>query len=218
MDTPPILVCQTFCYVLLPTRVPSGVLSACDRLTGAAGDGIIGQPMRGAFFAVSIMLGSSIVAGQNPKGQPVDALLKRLFPEASSFSPRLGVPPHFKAYGPPTDAQAPVVGVAFWTTELEPLERGYDGPIKILVGMDLQGVLAGVVVVDHSEPYGYFSVDPAGFAAQFTRKNIRDPFKVGSDVDAVSKATITIGSASRAIRNSARRIARQVLSSGPGTP
>ena len=42
-----------------------------------------------------------------------------------------------------------LAGLAFWTTELDPLERGYDGPIKILVGMDTAGVLAGVLVVDH---------------------------------------------------------------------
>jgi transcriptional regulator of nitric oxide reductase len=175
--------------------------------------------MKVVLFAASLFLGSGLVLGQASKGQPVEVLLKRLFPEASGFSPRQGTPPHFKAYGAAANGtQPPVVGLAFWTTELEPLERGYDGPIKMIVGMDLQGVLTGVVVVDHSEPYGYFSVDPPGFAAQFARKNIRDPFKVGSDVDAVSRASITIGSASRAIRNSARRIARQLLSPAPSAP
>ena len=48
---------------------------------------------------------------------------------------------------------------AFWTTELEPFERAYDGPIKILVGMDTKGVLTGVIVTEHHEPYGNFSVD-----------------------------------------------------------
>ena len=104
-----------------------------------------------------------------------------------------------------------LAGVAFWTTELDPLERGYDGPIKILVGLDLSGVLAGIVVADHHEPYGYFSVDLPEFAAQFTGKSIRDPFRVGADVDAVSRATMTVGSAARAVRNSARRVAAQLL-------
>jgi NosR/NirI family nitrous oxide reductase transcriptional regulator len=105
-----------------------------------------------------------------------------------------------------------LAGVAFWTTELDPLERGYDGPIKILVGLEPSGVLAGVVVADHHEPYGYFSVDLPEFAAQFKGKSIRDPFRVGVDVDAVSRATMTVGSAARAVRNSARRVATQVLS------
>ena len=172
--------------------------------------------MKAVIYVVSLLLGTGVVLGQGSKAGPVEAQLKRLFPAASGFSPKLGTPPHFKAYGAATNGtQGPVVGVAFWTTELEPLERGYDGPIKILVGMDLQGVLAGVVVVDHNEPYGYFSVDPPGFAAQFTAKSIRDPFKVGSDVDAISRASITVGSAARAIRNSARRVARQLLTPTP---
>src|ERR1043166_9561189 len=104
-----------------------------------------------------------------------------------------------------------LLGLAFWTTELQPLERAYDGPIKILVGMDTKGILTGIIVVEHHEPYGNFSVDTAGFAAQFRGKNIRDAFKVGVDVDAISRATISVTSSSRAIRNSARLAARQLL-------
>jgi len=43
--------------------------------------------------------------------------------------------------------------------------------------MDTKGILTGIVVVEHHEPYGNFSVDTAGFAAQFRGKNIRDAFK-----------------------------------------
>ena len=75
----------------------------------------------------------------------------------------------------------------------------------------LETRLAGVVVAAHNEPYGDFSVDRPEFAAQFKGKNIRDPFRVGADIDAVSRATITITSAARAIRISARRMATQLL-------
>jgi transcriptional regulator of nitric oxide reductase len=78
----------------------------------------------------------------------------------------------------------------------------------MLVGMDLKGILTGIIVVEHHEPYGDFSIDPPEFANQFRGKNILDAFKVGSDVDAVSRATISVTSATRAIRNSSRRIAR----------
>src|ERR1700752_3574718 len=91
------------------------------------------------------------------------------------------------------------------------MERGYAGPIKMLVGMDTKGILSGIVVVDNHQPYGYFSGEAPEFAAQFAGKNIRDPFKVGADIDAVSRASITITSATRAVRNSARRVARQLL-------
>ena len=143
---------------------------------------------------------------QAPVDQKLQTNLKRLFPSATSFTPKGGDPPHFKAF----NGQS-LLGLAFWTTELQPLERAYDGPIKILVGMDTKGILTGIIVVEHHEPYGNFSVDTAGFAAQFRGKNVRDAFKVGVDVDAISRATISVASSSRAIRNSARLAARQLL-------
>jgi NosR/NirI family nitrous oxide reductase transcriptional regulator len=138
---------------------------------------------------------------------PVDPRLARLFPAAAAFSPKEGDPPHYKAF---TSAKT-VLGYAFWTTELVPLERGYGGPIAMLVGMDATGKLTGVLVLEHHEPYGDFSIDRPEFAAQFRGKDVRDPFKLGDDIDAVSRATITMSSAVRAIRNSSRRMARQFL-------
>jgi NosR/NirI family transcriptional regulator, nitrous oxide reductase regulator len=155
-----------------------------------------------------IVGGGGILASQSAVDPRLQAGLVSLFPAATGFSAKEGDPPHFKAF---TGDARTVMGYAFWTTELEPLERGYDGPIKMLVGLDTGGVLTGVVVVDHHEPYGSFSVEPPEFAAQFKGKRIGDPFKVGGDVDAVSRATITITSATRAIRNSARRVARQLI-------
>jgi NosR/NirI family transcriptional regulator, nitrous oxide reductase regulator len=144
--------------------------------------------------------------------------LQQLFPSATSISPKELAPPHFKVFSRgPLDRDA-VTGVAFLTTDIEPLERGYDGPITMLVGMDMTGRLTGVIVLQHHEPYGNFSIEPAEFAAQFVGKNIRDPFRVGEDIDAVSRASITMASASRAIRNSARRVARALLPPPPQQP
>ena len=166
--------------------------------------------MRYSASIVVALVAVAVLAAQAPMDPKLQNNLKRLFPAATSFSPKGGDPPHFKAFSGQT-----LLGLAFWTTELQPLERAYDGPIKILVGMDTKGILTGVVVVEHHEPYGNFSVDTAGFAAQFRGKSIRDAFKVGVDVDAVSRATISITSSSRAIRNSARLAARQLLPPPP---
>jgi len=168
--------------------------------------------MRAMLRIGSMLLGASVVvAGQSSLDGRTEVALERLFPTATTFSPKQSSPPHFKALRTDASGQQTLLGIAFWTTEIEPLERGYDGPIKILVGMNLQGILTGVVVAEHHEPYGYFSVDRNQFAAQFVGKDIRDPFQVGADVDAVSRASISIASATRAIRNSARRVARQLL-------
>jgi len=164
--------------------------------------------------AVLIGVLTIVIAGQthlaiDPK---LPGLVRRLFPAAKGISDKAIDPPHYKIYAsdPLADPDA-FTGLAFWTTEVEPIERGYDGPIKILVGMDTKGILTGIIVAQHHEPYGDFSIDPPQFAAQFVGKSIRDPFKVGVDIDAVSRATITINSAVRAIRTSARRVAVRVL-------
>ena len=162
--------------------------------------------MRHSLAVAFALVAVAVLSAQAPMDSRLEGNLKKLFPGATAFSPKAGDPPHFKAM----NGQA-LLGLAFWTTELQPLERAYDGPIKILVGMDTKGILTGIVVVEHHEPYGNFSVDTAGFAAQFRGKNIRDAFKVGVDVDAISRATISVTSSSRAIRNSARLAARQLL-------
>lgn len=140
------------------------------------------------------------------------AQLQRIFPAAAQFSAKSGSPPTFRALAPGASGQEPeVIGYVYWTTELEPLERAFDGPVKMLVGMDTKGAIAGVIVTEHREPYGYFSVDLPDWPKQFEGKSVRDPFKYGDDVDAISRATITVTSASRAIRNSSRRVARAYL-------
>jgi transcriptional regulator of nitric oxide reductase len=140
--------------------------------------------------------------------------LKRLFPKAAAFSPLEGEPLHFTAYAvdPKTSPTATPLGFAFWTTDMVPREGGYHGPIHVLVGLDMTGIITGVVVDYDAEPYGYFSVEPKKFADQFAGKSIRDPFRVGGDVAAVSRATISINSATRAIRDGSRMVARALLS------
>ena len=157
--------------------------------------------------------GSVLVHGQPTEAQL--ARLKQLFPSATSFSPKGGEPPHVKVYGGPKSDT--LIGYAFWTTEVSPLERGYGGPIVMLVGIDTKGILSGLIVTEHHEPYGDFSIDRPAFSAQFRGKDVRDPFKLGGDIDAVSRATITMSSASRAIRGAVRRAARMLLTAPPAT-
>lgn len=159
----------------------------------------------------------AVAIGQAMAKASLEEQLRYLFPEAASFSDKQGSPPHYEAYGPAVDGHSPeLLGLAFWTTELDPLERGYDGPIKMLVGMDTQGKLTRIIVTEHHEPYGYFSIERPKFADQFEGKDIRDPFRIGQDIDGISRATISVRSASRAVRNSARRAATAYLT--PSNP
>jgi NosR/NirI family nitrous oxide reductase transcriptional regulator len=165
----------------------------------------------GWLLVIVAMAAFSSTSAQTVLDPKLMSLLQKIFPGAV-FLPKSGDPPHFKAFAPdPGTGMSTFKGVAFWTTELVPLERGYDGPIKMLVGLDTRGVIAGVVVVEHHEPYGYFSVDRPEFVAQFKGKNIRDPFRVGGDVDAIARATLSVVSATRAIKMSAREAAVALL-------
>jgi NosR/NirI family nitrous oxide reductase transcriptional regulator len=164
------------------------------------------------FFAAAssaVLLAARIITNPKP-----DAELKQLFPAAAAFSPLAGEPLHYEAYAvdPKTSPSPPRLGVAFWTTDMVPDEHGYHGPIHILVGLDLKGTITGAIVDYDSEPYGYFSVEPPKFGAQFKGKTVRDPFVVGRDVDAVSRASISIASATRAIRDGSRIVASKLLS------
>lgn len=146
----------------------------------------------------------------NPRPEPH---FKTLFPPAVAFSPFGGTPLHYKAYAvdPKVNPSAPPIGYIFWTTDLVPQERGYHGPIHLLLGMDTRGVLTGAVMDYNSEPYGYFSIDPPKFVEQLKGKNVRDPFRVGGDIAAVSRASITMNSAARAVRDATRGMAKAFL-------
>ena len=160
----------------------------------------------------ALLVGSgSLTVGQAGIEASVLDKLKRLFPAAATFTPKEGEPAHFTAYAADGRGGRTLLGYAFWTTEVVPLERGSGGPIVRLVGLDTKGVLAGVVIGEHHEPYGSFSIDMPAFPAQFKGKDVRDPFKLGEDIDAVSRATITMSSAVRTIRNASRRVARTLL-------
>jgi transcriptional regulator of nitric oxide reductase len=146
----------------------------------------------------------------NPRPEPY---FKAMFPNAAGFSAFGGTPLHYKVYGadPKTNPNAPVIGFIFWTTDVTPTDVGYHGPIHFLVGMDTRGIIQNVVMDYNSEPYGYFSVDPPKFVEQFKNKSVRDPFQVGRDIAAVSRASITLNHAVRVLRDSTRTMAKTFL-------
>lgn len=174
--------------------------------------------MLGIITAIALSGAGVAVTGQGgavPAAPgPVETRLRELFPDAGAVAPKSGQPPRYTVFG--RDDRT-LVGVAFITTDVTPLERGYDGPISILVGLNPLGVLAGIRVLGHHEPYGYFSLETAAFVEQFRGKSVRDPFQVGGDIDAIARATITMRSAARAVRNGARMVARSALPPPPAS-
>ena len=181
-----------------------------DAVTLRVGEG--GGACRRGLLVLTLVLAGAAAAAQ-PLVSPADeAALRGLLPDADHFELHDRGPRHFRAFAAAEAGAAPrLIGLAFFTTDLAPRIYAYKGRITSLVAMDPGGRLIGVQVVHHYEPFGYFSIDLPGFTPQFAGKSILEPLEVGGDIDAVSRATITMEAATRAIRQGARRLARDFL-------
>lgn len=160
----------------------------------------------GAILASPLLAQSSLT--------PDESLLQAVLPGATSFSEKSGTPPVIRGYREAADGNPELVGYLFITPDLPPEEVGYSAPIEVLVGMDLEGTLTGIQVLYYRESYKSIRGDflaTERFPNQFEDKNITEDFRVGRDVDGVSRATITSWAVSRGIRNAARQVAEAYL-------
>ena len=138
--------------------------------------------------------------------------LREALPGAETFRFIDRGTPHYRGYRTEPNGEETLVGLGgFFTVDFAPTVRGYKGGIWLLIGMNPSGTLLDISIVFHNEPFGYFSIDRPAFVEQFRGKSVLDGLTVGDDIDAVSRATITNNSAVRAIRDSARRMAREFL-------
>ncbi|PCJ27987.1 MAG: hypothetical protein COA96_02155 [SAR86 cluster bacterium] len=167
------------------------------------------------FVLTAAALSSPMSYGQAGLSDDELQLLKEVMPAAQSFSEKSGEPPVYKAFGEvPDSGEAPLIGYLFETPDYPPEEIGYSAPIQVLVGMDMEGILTGIKVLFYRESYKSIRGDflaTERFPNQFKGMSVSDGFKVGRDVDGVSRATLTSWATSRGIRNAARRVARAYL-------
>ena len=176
---------------------------------------IVKRPAVTACF-ISIIFGSSPLVVAQPPLEVDEAMLHEVFREADSFSAKEGSPPVYKAYSDnPENIEPEVIGYLFETPDWPPEEIGYSGPIDVLVGMDLKGTIVDIKVLYYRESYksirGDF-INSEYFPDQFKVKNIVDGFRVGRDIDGISRATISSWAVARGVRNAARRVAQTYLS------
>ncbi|WP_237132039.1 NosR/NirI family protein [Pseudohongiella sp. O18] len=172
------------------------------------------------FLATCLIVISSLLnhtaLAQTPFTTQVDEeLLRQVFPAASSFSAKAGEPPVFTAYGTSQGSEPPpVLGYVFQTSDLPPEEIGFSAPIEVLVGLDNSATVTAIKVLDYHESFrssrGDFMGGPV-FHGQFRQKPLSDDFRVGRDIDGVSRATITSWATTRGVYNAARRVAAVYL-------
>lgn len=110
-----------------------------------------------------------------------------VFPGAERFGPVEGAPPAAAAY-----RDGKIAGFVFETSDI-----GYSGKaIRILAGIDNDGVFTGAKVIEHHEPILLVGISPDklfDFVARFAGRNVVEMSKQGVSkrVDVVSGATVT---------------------------
>jgi polyferredoxin/Na+-translocating ferredoxin:NAD+ oxidoreductase RnfG subunit len=144
---------------------------------------------------------------------------RNLFPEADRFGELSGDPRAAPVYqgGKP-------VGYVFLTKDIVRIPAYSGRPINNLVGLDMQGRIVGVVIVEHEEPIlqaGVSEEDLKRFVAQYPGKSALDRITIGAEregyvaIDTISGATITVMVENATITGAARRVAE---SRGLGVP
>lgn len=168
-------------------------------------------------IALLLCLLTAASFAQTPFTRVVDeSMLKRVFPQAEHFSEKAGEPPVIRAYGEVSSnsSEPELLGYAFQTSDYPPEEIGYSSTIDVLVGLDTNATINAVFVLDYNESFrssrGDF-LDTPTFQPQFRGKSLQEEFRVGRDVDGVSRATITSWATTRGIYNAAREVASVYL-------
>ncbi|TFH87651.1 regulatory protein NosR [Billgrantia azerbaijanica] len=138
--------------------------------------------------------------------------------------------PEADAVGEPLEAIAAVpvlkdgepVGYAFETADIAPIPAYSGKPVNMRVGLDLEGRLTGIEVLEHAEPIMLVGIPESvldDFVGQYVGKSVRQRVRVGlsrreregvESVDAVSGATVTVVVIGESIMRSARQVAREL--------
>lgn len=115
--------------------------------------------------------------------------------------------PYFKAY---TAQGHEPAGYVFWAGDIMPDIKGYGGPIEIAMAVDARGTIKDITVASHHETSSYAG-NLGDFVKQFLGRSVQDPLSVGTDVDAISGATVSSEAVTRIIRKSLAIFSREVI-------
>ncbi|WP_163557796.1 NosR/NirI family protein [Halomonas sp. NO4] len=163
----------------------------------------------------------------SPLAQAQEDWLPEVFPEADALGEPLE---EVAAQSVLRDGEP--VGYVFETNDIAPIPAYSGKPVNMRVGMDREGRITGVQVLEHSEPIMLVGIPESvldDFVAQYQGKEVQQKVRVGlsrreregyESVDAVSGATVTVVVMGEGIMRSARQVAREVgiLSGGVTEP
>jgi NosR/NirI family transcriptional regulator, nitrous oxide reductase regulator len=166
-----------------------------------------------AFLVCLALLGipESVCAREQPQWLKKDTV-DRLFPQAAAYTgPMSGKPPAMPVYS----AGRPI-GFLFSTEELTDVVGFSGAPFNFVVGLDLQGKIVGVVLVEHHEPiidYNHMGAQLTRFIGQYAGLGLGGSVSLSGKgtpggIDGISGATVSARAFNHAIVQSARLVAR----------
>jgi NosR/NirI family transcriptional regulator, nitrous oxide reductase regulator len=180
---------------------------------------IIGALIVLVFFGL-LSVSASVLAGEQPDWLKKDTI-NRLFPEAVSTGARSGKPPVV-----PVNGAGNRLGYLFSTAELTDVVGFSGAPFNFVVGLDPQGKIIGVVLVEHVEPIiDYNSMGPQlkRFIEQYTGLDLGGSILMTGKgtpggIDGISGATVSARAFHTSIVLAARLVARaHGLGAGAGS-
>lgn len=84
--------------------------------------------------------------------------------------------------------------------------RGYSGPFDMLVGIDKEGKVSGLKILNQRETPGLgANISKPSFLKQFVGKSAQDPIEPKKDIDAITGATISSRGVCEGVRQALRK-------------
>jgi NosR/NirI family nitrous oxide reductase transcriptional regulator len=149
-------------------------------------------------------------AGEQPDWLS-DETIDRLFPEAIYTDAPSGEPPVIDVHGAGNR-----IGFLYSTAELTDVVGFSGAPFNFVVGLDLEGKIVGVVLVEHAEPiieYSSLGGQLTHFIEQYAGLDLGGSIALSGQgtpggIDGISSATVSARAFHYAIVQSARMVAR----------
>ncbi|NBJ14622.1 MAG: 4Fe-4S binding protein [Dehalobacter sp. 4CP] len=86
---------------------------------------------------------------------------------------------------------------------------GYGGPIKMVIGINLQGKIEGTVIANHKDtPSFIYGIISKKYLEIFIGKSITEPLSINQDIDRITGATYSSGGIAKAISLGCHAVAR----------
>ncbi len=160
------------------------------------------KKLRVLFLVALIGLSFKGLFYKKEAGPDVMVLLRSLFPDREVSENQTPVH-HYRLSGGL---------VAYNSMDIVSGIRGYAGPLSVLVVLTSDGRIKALKVIQHNETPNYvhylFSEE---YLNTFVGKSVTEPFVPGQDVDAVSRATVSLRALCSTLRVSSRKVAKEVL-------